>query len=76
MPKPRGPKKRIFAVLRVSLEVPEGATMQAAMNYVRTAVQAWKGGMDPQNPMFNLDPDKVTVSPLEQRVDYKYGIKP
>ncbi len=51
----------------VKLELPEGVTKQGAADYVREAVQSWRGGLCPgdeytdPDPLFGLDPDKVAV---------------
>ena len=62
----------------VKLELPEGVTKRGLADYVRDAVQCWKGGLwhgdashdDPEahdpDPLFLLDPTKVTVRPYCQ----------
>lgn len=72
--KSRKPRVHIEVTFRVKMVLPEGATVNAATNYVRTAVQGWKGGLDFQNdPMAKLDADKTTVSLLRKREDIQYG---
>lgn len=58
----------------VSFLLPEGATVDAAMAYVKDAVQSWRGSLEPPgadlgdgtfadgDPMSALNPDTVEVS--------------
>lgn len=47
--------------LVLTLEVPAGATLADAVRYVRAAVISHRGGLDPEDPMFHLRPESVTV---------------
>lgn len=59
-------KDRVF---KVCITVPDGATEDQVMDYIEDAVTSFKGGLPPEDPMFNLDPDTVSV----KRVSPKYG---
>jgi len=59
-------KSRTTLYLRVKLPVPPGSNAQEVMQYVRTAIQGWKGGGDPQDPIFSLQTEEMTVS-LEKK---------
>lgn len=50
--------KRTFSV---TLEVPIGSTVKDLTAYIRDAVACWKGQFSPDDPLFDLDPDKVKV---------------
>lgn len=54
-------KKRKFVV---TLYLPEGADTLHAREYVKDAVGAWKGGLHPEDPMFDLNPKRVGVKAL------------
>ena len=55
--------------LVVRLKLPVGATKRDAERYVRDSVQSWKGGMSPDDPMFDLDYKTVKVIPLRDAGD-------
>jgi len=54
----------------VTFELPDGATLSAARNYVLDSVSTWCGSLEPSNadndysgnPMFDLDSGTVRVS--------------
>lgn len=48
-------------VYLVSLERPRGVTKTAMAAYIKTAIDSWKGGGDPENPIWELPP--VDVKP-------------
>lgn len=50
----------------VSLEVPDGCTIEDVEEYIRDAVVIWRKGMDPAIPITGLDGDKVFVSSTAQ----------
>jgi len=50
--------------LRVTLEKPEDVTMDQLKEYVQSSVASCKGGLDPMDPLFELDGDKVEVKRL------------
>lgn len=50
----------------VRFEMPDGATAFDALNYVKDAVQSLKGSYHPDEPMFGLDRETVTVSFLKE----------
>lgn len=63
-------RKTETAVFRVNILVPTGANMQDCENYIRKAVQSDAGGLDPADPMFNLDASLVRVMLQERHVHY------
>lgn len=48
-------------VFKVYLTMPEGAAEDEVMDYIEDAVATWKGQLHPDNPIFDLDPDSVSV---------------
>lgn len=54
----------------VSLQLPPGVTMDELQNYVRTSVACWKGGGDPQAPLYQLDGKSVEVRLLKRETTY------
>lgn len=69
-PKPRPTRSR-RVVFKVTLTVPEGATIADAKDYINEAVGTWYGclrpagaygGHDPGDPMRYLDPNSVRVT--------------
>lgn len=50
----------------VTVEHPAGCSIEAVKEYIKYAVQSWKGGLDPSNPLFDLDPEEVTVKRVEE----------
>lgn len=61
-------KKRKRITVKVSFELPEGATVRAAQAYIADAVGSWHGSLKPTghedgdgDPMFDLDPDTIKV---------------
>lgn len=55
--------KRKFTV---EVEIPEGCTVTEMKEYIRLAVRCWAGGMDPEDPIYDLDKDSVKVSTQRQ----------
>lgn len=53
---------RVF--FEVSLEMPNGATKAEVREYILTEVMAGCGGLNPVNPMFDLDRASVSVKGL------------
>lgn len=58
-------------VFRVTIEAPRGSTKQQCEGYVRAAVQSHCGGLDPADPMFELNRDCVRVSLMESHDYYR-----
>ena len=50
--------RRMFMV---QVEMPEGATVEDMRAYIWDAVATWKGQLHPDEPIFDLDSDKVRV---------------
>jgi hypothetical protein len=57
--------KRLFIV---SIVPPRGATIEEMNRYVEVAVRSFCGGMDPQEPMFDLDKSTVNVQHIKQQL--------
>jgi hypothetical protein len=55
--------KRKFVV---TVEMPPWATVRDMTNYIRDAVQTCRGGLDPEDPVFDLDPEKVKVKSIPE----------
>lgn len=45
----------------VTLEIPDGVTPSEMLCYVGEAVSSWCKGTDPEEPLFDLDRDTVSV---------------
>jgi len=61
------------ACFKVCLNLPENATREDARTYIDDAIRSWKGSLMPPethldypegDPMFNLDPETVSVDKL------------
>jgi hypothetical protein len=48
----------------VTIDMPPDADVTEATEYIEEAVMCWRGGMDPQEPMADLDARSVLVKPL------------
>jgi len=55
-----GSKKRI-ASYTVSVVLPEGVSASMMKEYIQTAVASWRGGMNPEDPLFGLDGRLISV---------------
>ena len=51
----------------VSLIVPEGATLAMVTSYIEEAIGAWRGSLNPEDPMFYLDGELVKVTHVPKR---------
>ena len=47
----------------MGVELPDGCGAREMEDYVRDAVRCMKGALDPEEPLFDLDRDSVTVKP-------------
>ena len=54
-------KKERMARFTVSFPLPEGLSWSEAQDYVLEAVRTWKGSKHPDEPIFDLDWDRVEV---------------
>ena len=54
------PRKAMAFIVR--LVPPSGAEAADLRAYVEDAVATWKGSYNPENPIFDLDPDTVRAS--------------
>lgn len=61
-------KTRTLLTLQVKIEVPKGSNGSDVMQYVRTAVGTHKGGLDPEDPLFEIG--EVTVSLVKKETTY------
>lgn len=59
------PRERYY----VTVDRPNDVTVNEMKEYIRTAVGAWRGGMDPDELLFNAKPWNVAVirEPMEDR---------
>lgn len=46
------------------MDIPPNMSIRDMQKYIKDAVQAWKGGYDPQSPVFDLRYHSVKVSPI------------
>ena len=49
---------------KVRVEMPKDVTITEMQDYIREAVQTWKGQMHPDEPLFDLNYKSVTVTPI------------
>ena len=54
---------------RVRLTPPPGADAARLRTYVEDAVATWRGSYDPNDPIFDLDPDTVVASHVFKPID-------
>lgn len=57
------PKTRQFVV---SVEMPAGVTVEEMEAYIEQAVGCWKGGKDPESPIYDLDGKTVRAVRLSR----------
>jgi len=50
----------------VTVEIPAGVTVREMEGYIREAVQCWVGHMDPEEPIWAIDKDKVRVKRVKE----------
>lgn len=50
----------------VELEVPALVTIPEMCSYIEEAVSTWVGGMDPEDPMQELDRENIKVKLLRE----------
>lgn len=48
----------------LTVDLPENYTKTEFANYIREAVNTWKGCKDPEDPIFDLK--RVTVKPMKE----------
>lgn len=53
---------------RVTIALPVGASKAAAKQYIKDAVQAYCGGLSPEDPMFKLKRHSVTVVSINAKI--------
>lgn len=52
---------------KVGVVMPEDVTTTDMVDYIREAVQTWKGQLHPvEDPLFDLDRETVSVVPLKE----------
>lgn len=54
-------KPRKTLCLRVVVPHIDGVSEREWKEYIKTAVGGWKGGFRPEDPLFALEPEQVTV---------------
>lgn len=57
------PKTQRFVV---SVELPPGVSVEDMEAYIEESVGCWKGGKDPESPIFDLDGETVRVARLSR----------
>ena len=64
--------RKTVVVLRVEVELtlPPGATVPAALQYVRDSIASYKGGMNLNNPLASLNPDLIRTKLIERKTTY------
>jgi len=61
---------KTILTFKVVLTQPPGTSMSVVREYVQDAIISHAGGMDPKDPIFNLDRDSIRVLILERQVKY------
>jgi hypothetical protein len=56
--------KRQFVV---TLDMPKGVTADEMATYIEESVAVWKGHMDPDEPLFDLDGDSVRAKAVPRK---------
>jgi hypothetical protein len=64
----RKTKTEITAQLR--MQVPEGANVAMVLEYIRSAVSSYAGGLDPENPMFDINKEEFTMKLVKKETTY------
>lgn len=64
-----GRRSKTTVTFRVKLAVPTGSNIQALTEYVRDALKSHRGGLDPQDPLFEVN--EPTVSLLKRETIYE-----
>ena len=52
--------------------MPNGMTAKQAAQYVREAIRRWREGLDVDDPLFGLNPERLTVKSDEKGVTTCY----
>jgi hypothetical protein len=65
-----GRKTETILTLRVKMKMPPGSNAKYCADYVRDAVRSHAGGLDPDDVMFSLENESVTVSLLKKETSY------
>jgi hypothetical protein len=60
-------KSRKTTCFRITVPVTDGVSMKAWKEYLENAAKGWKGGLNPEDPLFDMDRDKIRVVR-----DYRY----
>ena len=64
-------KAKTTLTLRVRIAVPEGSNGAMVLDYARSALVSFAGGLDYQtDPLAKLDRDSIKVSLLKKETDY------
>ena len=66
-------KKQTTVTLEVRLTVPDGSNAAELMQYVRDAIKSHRGGLSPDEPIFNspeLDHDNFVVKLVRKETVY------
>ena len=57
--------KKRRARFTVSVDIPVGVTAVGMTAYIAEAVQGWRGGFHPDDPLFDLDRNSIKVQCYE-----------
>lgn len=52
---------------RVTVTIPEGATVKEVASHIEEAVTYWGGQCDPRDPLFSLGHERVTVVSIRRK---------
>ena len=63
-------KTKTDITVNVRIRVPSNASVSTVMEYVRDAMSSHKGGLNPQDPLFNIDPNYIDVILLKKETTY------
>ena len=63
-------KTKTDITVNVRMRVPSNASISLVMKYVKDALSSYKGGLDPQDPLFNIDPNYIDVVLIRKDTTY------
>lgn len=55
----------------VTLDMPDGVSVEEMRTYIEEAIGAWKGSFDPESALFNLNGDSVKAKSVPKRTVVK-----
>lgn len=57
---------KIEVVFNVRMQVPRGANLLQTQQFIRSAIQSYGGGLDPEDPFFDITADDFTVAYMKK----------